>query len=143
MSASARQLLRQRIAVQARHRCGYCLTLEVVSGIPLTLEHIIPKSRGGQDTEENLWLSCRLCNEAKGVLTEALDPHTDTFTSLFNPRLQSWTEHFTWSEDGTQIIGLTAIGRTTVAALSLNSELRVRARAIWVEAGWHPPKLDD
>lgn len=142
MSASARQL-RQRIAVQARHRCGYCLTLEVVSGIPLTLEHIIPKSRGGQDTEDNLWLSCRLCNEAKGVLTEALDPQTDTFTSLFNPRLQSWTEHFTWSEDGTQIIGLTAIGRTTVAALSLNSELRVRARAIWVEAGWHPPKLDD
>lgn len=142
MSASARQL-RQRIAVQARHRCGYCLTLEVVSGIPLTLEHIIPKSRGGQDTEDNLWLSCRLCNEAKGVLTEALDPQTDTFTSLFNPRLQSWTEHFTWSEDGTQIIGLTAIGRTTVAALSLNSELRVRARAIWVEAGWYPPKSDD
>jgi len=142
VSASARQL-RQRIAVQARHRCGYCLTLEVVSGIPLTLEHIIPKSRGGQDTEDNLWLSCRLYNEAKEVLAEALDPQTDTFTSVFNPRLQSWTEHFTWSEDGTQIIGLTAIGRTTVAALSLNSELRVRARAIWVEAGWHPPKLDD
>jgi hypothetical protein len=142
VSASARQL-RQRVAVQARHRCGYCLTLEVVSGIPLTLEHIIPKSRGGQDTEENLWLSCRLCNEAKGVLTEALDPQTDALTSLFNPRHQSWTEHFAWSEDSTQIIGQTAIGRTTVEALSLNSELRVRARAIWAEAGWHPPKLDD
>ena len=130
MSASARQL-RQRIAVQARHRCGYCLTLEVVSGIPLTLEHIIPKSRGGQDTEDNLWLSCRLCNEAKGVLTEALDPQTGTFTSLFNPRLQSWTDYFAWSGDSTHIIGQTAIGRTTVKALSLNnSELRVRARAI-------------
>lgn len=81
--------LRQRIAVQARHRCGYCLTLEVVSGIPLTLEHIIPKARGGPTQEDNLWLSCRLCNEAKGILIEAVDPHTNTIVPLFNPRLQT------------------------------------------------------
>jgi len=132
--------LRQRIAEQAHHRCGYCLTQEVVSGIPLTLEHIIPKAEGGQDVEENLWLSCRLCNEAKGVLTEAIDPQTGVTVPLFNPRTQVWAEHFTWSEDGTRIFGQTSTGRATVAALSLNSELRVLARAIWVEAGWHPPE---
>jgi hypothetical protein len=132
--------LRQRIAEQAHHRCGYCLTQEVVSGIPLTLEHIIPKVGGGQDVEENLWLSCRLCNEAKGVLTEAIDPETGVTVPLFNPRTQAWAEHFTWSEDGIRIIGQTPTGRATVVALSLNSELRVRARAIWVEAGWHPPE---
>jgi hypothetical protein len=27
-----------------------------------------------------------------------------------------------------------------VAALSLNSDLRLKSRAIWVEAGWHPPE---
>ena len=138
MSSSA-LTLRQRIAVQARYRCGYCLTQEVVSGIPLTLEHIIPKAKGGQDTEENLWLSCRLCNEAKGVLTEAIDPETGISVPLFNPRTQVWTEHFSWSDDGTSIIGQTPTGRATVVALSLNTELRIRARALWVEAGWHPP----
>lgn len=132
--------LRQRIADQARHRCGYCLTQEIVSGIPLTVEHIIPRAKAGLHVEENLWLSCRLCNEAKGVLTEAVDPQTGAITPLFNPRTQAWTEHFAWSEDGTQVIGLTPVGRATVEALSLNHEFRVRARAIWVEAGWHPPR---
>ena len=128
--------LRQRIAEQARHRCGYCLTQELVSGIPLTLEHIIPRAKDGQDIEENLWLSCRLCNEAKGVLTGAVDPETGVWTPLFN---QAWSDHFIWSEDGTHIIGQTPTGRATVVALSLNSELQVCARALWVEAGWHPP----
>lgn len=45
--SSSRHSLRAQIAAQARHRCGYCLTQEVVSGIPLTLEHIIPKALGG------------------------------------------------------------------------------------------------
>lgn len=132
--------LRQRIAKQARHRCGYCQTQEVVSGVPLTLEHILPKSSGGQSVEENLWLSCRLCNEAKGVLTEAVDPKSGKLVPLFNPRMQAWTDHFAWSDDGTIVIGQSPTGRATVKALSLNSELRVRARAMWVEAGWHPPE---
>ena len=138
MSQSTKTL-RRRIAEQARFRCGYCLTREIVSGIPLTLEHIIPKAKGGPDVEENLWLSCRLCNEAKGTLTEAADPLTADTVRLFNPRSQIWTEHFSWNEAGTHIAGKTAIGRATIVVLSLNSEFRVRARAIWVEAGWHPP----
>jgi hypothetical protein len=132
--------LRSRIAKQARNRCGYCLTQEVVSGVPLTMEHILPKSSGGQSIEENSWLSCRLCNEAKGVLTEAADPKSGDLVPLFNPRTQAWTDHLAWSEDGTIIIGQSPTGRATVEALSLNSDLRVRARALWVEAGWHPPK---
>ncbi len=139
MSVS-RYSLRIQVAAQAQHRCGYCLTQEVVSGVPLTLEHIIPKALGGSDTEENLWLSCRMCNEAKGIQTEAIDPETQTVVPLFNPRIDSWREHFDWSEDGTRALGQTPTGRATVAALTLNSELRVRSRAIWVEVGYHPPK---
>ncbi len=138
MTPTAREL-RRRIAEQAGHRCGYCLTQEVVSGVPLTLEHIVPRAKGGQNTEENLWLSCRLCNEAKGVQTEALDPQTGESAPLFNPRTQDWTEHFARAEAGTHVIGQTPTGRATVAALDLNHEFRVRARAIWVEAGWHLP----
>lgn len=131
--------LRERIAAQAYYRCGYCQTQEIVSGIPLTLEHIWPKAKGGTDVEENLWLACRLCNETKGVLTEGTDPQTGENVPLYNPRTQFWTDHFAWSADNTLVVGLTATGRATVAALALNSELRVCARVLWVEAGWHPP----
>jgi len=116
------------------------LTQEVVSGVPLTLEHIMPKAKGGQDIEENLWLSCRLCNEAKATLTEAVDPQTGDLAPLFNPRTQGWAEHFAWGDDSVHIIGLTPTGRATVLALGLNDDLRVCARALWVEAGWHPPE---
>ncbi|MCB8944649.1 MAG: HNH endonuclease [Ardenticatenaceae bacterium] len=131
--------IRDQIAAEAKHRCGYCLMQEVVSGIPLTLEHIVPQAKDGSDETENLWLSCRLCNEAKHVLTEHQDPQTGEMVPLFNPRYQIWHDHFRWHENGTIMVGLTAVGRATIEALSLNSELRQRSRAIWVEAGYHPP----
>jgi hypothetical protein len=133
------QALRRRIAEQAALRCGYCRTQERVSGIPLTLEHLCPKAKGGTDEEENLWLSCRLCNEAKGVSTTAPDPATGVLAPLYNPRGQAWREHFAWDATTTRIIGITPSGRATVEALDLNADLRVAARALWVEAGWHPP----
>ena len=80
------QAVRKRVARQAGFRCGYCLTRERVSGVPLTLEHLIPQAKGGGNTEDNLWLSCRLCNEAKGVLTEFRDPGTGVPVGLFDPR---------------------------------------------------------
>jgi hypothetical protein len=132
--------LRPIIAAAAQHRCGYCQTQEVLSGVPLTLEHIQPTVHGGTDQEDNLWLSCRLCNEAKGVQSQAIDPESGQASALFNPRTQQWPEHFVWSEDGTMIMGLTPIGRATLTALDLNSEFRVRSRALWVELEKHPPK---
>ena len=138
--SSIPQATRERVAQQAVFRCGYCLTQERVSGIPLTLEHLMPRAKGGIDTEENLWLSCRLCNEAKGIQIEAPDSETGELVPLFNPRQQQWGDHFMWSECGTRVIGTTPTGRATVIALSLNSEFRVRARALWVEVGWHPPE---
>lgn len=130
---------RRQIAEEAKYRCGYCQTQEVVSGIPLTVEHITPKAKGGSDDSANLWLSCRLCNEKKGTLIEAMNPETGDLVSLFNPRTQMWADHFTWSEDGIRIIPKTIVGRMTIDVLSLNDELGVRARAIWVKAGYHPP----
>lgn len=131
--------LRQQLAAQARYRCGYCHTQEAVSGVPLTVEHILPRAKGGSDDEDNLWLSCRLCNEAKGVQTHAIDPASAELAPLFNPRQQIWSEHFAWSDNGVEVIGCSPAGRATVVALSLNTEFRRRARELWVEVGWHPP----
>jgi 5-methylcytosine-specific restriction endonuclease McrA len=79
---------RRQIAEEAKYRYGYCQTQEVVSGIPLTVEHMTPKAKGGSDDSANLWLSCRLHNEKKGIFIEAMDPETGDLVSLFNPRTQ-------------------------------------------------------
>jgi hypothetical protein len=106
----------------------------------LEIEHIRPQARGGSDGEDNLWLACRLCNNAKRVQTAGRDPGTGRAVPLFDPRHQSWAEHFAWSADGTRILGRTAIGRATVVALQLNNFIAVMVRRCWAAAGWHPPR---
>ena len=131
--------MREKIAAEARYRCGYCLTDQRISGAQMHIEHIIPLARDGSSEESNLWLSCAWCNSFKGAQTEAIDPQTGQQVSLFNPRRQNWLEHFTWSTDGLRIVGLTPTGRATVDALRLNNEYIIPARRYWVLAGWHPP----
>jgi 5-methylcytosine-specific restriction endonuclease McrA len=58
--------LRERVAAQARYRCGYCLTPEAVVGTPMEIDHIIPQSLGGLTEEANLWFASSLCNGHKG-----------------------------------------------------------------------------
>lgn len=131
--------LRRQVAEDAGHCCGYCLTDEALSGIPLTLDHLIPVAAGGPTTRDNLWLACRPCNEFKAAQTQAVDSQTGEPTPLFNPRTQEWQMHFTWNADLTEVVGVTPIGRATVAALQLNRPMLVRARRRWLLAGWRPP----
>ena len=132
--------LRERIFQQARSRCGYCQTNLEIVGPVLEVDHIIPEGAGGETVEENLWVACSSCNRHKGSRTHFRDPVSGRRVRIFNPRQQSWSRHFRWSEDGTQIIGLTASGRATVEALNMNNSEIVIARFRWVGAGWHPPK---
>lgn len=137
LSAEADRHLREL----AGHRCGYCLSPQHLVFAPLEIEHIQPRSHGGSDEEENLWLSCPLCNAHKSNRTSAIDPVTNTLQPLFNPRTQIWREHFRWSRDGLRIIGRTPIGRATVTALQLDSDpVAIEVRSHWISAGWHPPK---
>lgn len=139
MSAYIPESLRTRISETDRQRCCYCLTSEANSGIPMTHDHINPRSKGGETTFENLCLACRSCNEFKADLTHEIDPVTSKTVSLFNPRTQVWSEHFEWSLDGTQVTGLTTVGRATILALRMNNPVVVSARRRWAIGGWHPP----
>ncbi len=132
--------LRDRVHAQAENRCGYCLARQEYVPWMLEVEHIIPKSKGGTDEEETLWLACRSCNLFKSDQTHALDPLTGCQVQLFNPRRQRWERHFRWSDDGAFIIGCTACGRVTVIALNLNNHVAVTVRWNWIAAGWHPPE---
>jgi len=131
--------LRERVAEQARYRCGYCLSSELIVGLSMEVDHLLPQAFGGPSIEENLWLACSACNAFKGSRISARDPESGQAVRLFNPRQQSWEEHFAWVESGARIVGRTAIGRATTKALRLNRPLLVRARRSWVTVGWHPP----
>jgi hypothetical protein len=115
------------------------LTSEANSGISMTHDHIKPISKGGKTTFDNVCLACRSCNEFKGDSTEATDPWIGETVSLFNPRLQRWSDHFAWSIDSTRVEGLTAIGRATIVRLQMNNPVIVAARWRWTISGWHPP----
>jgi len=130
---------RQRVAAQARHPCGYCLTSEAIVGMPMEIDHIILQSLGGPTEEENLWLACSLCNDHKSDRIAALDPLTGTIVRLFDPRHQVWHEHIGWTAEGNRLVGVTPTGRATIAALYLNRPSLVKARRAWVSVGWHPP----
>ncbi len=132
--------LRARVAAQAQHRCGYCLTEEAIVGYEMDIDHLLPEALGGQTVEENLWLACNRCNEHKGDRVKAVDPQTGEVVPLFNPRTQAWSEHFAWTAAGDEIVGRTPIGRATVEALQLNRQVLVKARRVWVAAKLHPPK---
>ncbi|MFZ4576695.1 MAG: HNH endonuclease [Phycisphaerales bacterium] len=132
--------LREQVAREACHRCGYCLTSARITGTPMEMDHIIPESLGGPTTRDNLWLACSMCNDHKGNRIAAPDPSTGEVVRLFDPRRQLWSDHFGWSEDGCMIVGKTPTGRATVIAVRLNRAEMVEARRAWVVVGWHPPK---
>jgi len=59
--------LRTKILMRDRYRCQYCGVRG--TGYELTLDHIVPRSRGGRSTPENLCASCKFCNQRKGDRT--------------------------------------------------------------------------
>lgn len=129
---------RAAIEQRANGRCEYCRAPQRICGYRFHIEHIVPRSRGGTDDPSNLALACGPCNLAKGSRTYASDPGTSHVVDLFHPRHHRWEEHFTWSDDCCTLIGLTAIGRATIAALDVNLSLRQEARIAWRELGLLP-----
>ncbi len=57
--------LREYLLEKWGRRCVYCGAKDV----PLQVEHIIPRARGGSNRASNLTLSCERCNIAKGTRT--------------------------------------------------------------------------
>jgi len=58
-------LSRRNIIKRDRHQCQYCGATDK----PVTVDHVVPKERGGSDTWENLVCACVFCNAKKGNRT--------------------------------------------------------------------------
>lgn len=122
--------LRERVRLRAGSRCEYCQLPETRDPLPFHVEHIVPKKHRGTTTSGNLALACPSCNLAKASNVAGIDVSTGRLSRLYHPRSDHWAEHFAW--DGPRLIGLTAIGRTTVAVLVINEPERVRLRELLI-----------
>lgn len=61
--------LRRRVLERDGLYCVYCD--EDLSNSEIHMDHVIPESKGGPTTYNNLQVTCRKCNLAKGVLSES------------------------------------------------------------------------
>lgn len=134
--------IQQQVRKRANYLCEYCHASEKWQYVQFTIDHVVPLKRGGQESLDNLALACFHCNRYKSASNSAIDPQTDERVSLFNPRTQNWKEHFIWSAACLEILGTTAVGRATVAALRLNRERILAIRAADKTVGRHPPSED-
>jgi HNH endonuclease len=124
MDDETRTFVRQR----AGNCCEYCrIHQRYYPDFTFHVEHVIARQHRGPDDPDNLALACHLCNNKKGPNLAGIAPDTGALTRLFHPRTDVWEEHFRLDENG-QIVGLTAIGRTTAYVLDMNSEIRIHIR---------------
>ncbi len=79
---------RRNIFARDRHQCQYCARL--FSKQELTLDHVMPRSRGGKDTWDNLVLACKACNVRKGNRT----PDEANMPLLRRPEAPRWLPRF-------------------------------------------------
>lgn len=111
------RLSRLSILERDRHQCQYCG--RVMPRSRLTIDHVIPQSRGGVETWDNLVTACMPCNVRKGNRT----PEEAQMPLLRDPRRPSWLPRF-----GTRIP---------------DDQLRVWRRFVVDGSAWHLPHVDD
>jgi hypothetical protein len=130
MDATTRTLVRNR----AEGRCEYCyLPQNAAPYYAFHVEHIVARQHQGSDDESNLALACPDCNAKKGPNIATLSPDTGNVIELFHPRRHIWSEHF--SLVGSEIVGISEVGRATVQLLDMNEDERVAIREQLLEEG--------
>jgi 5-methylcytosine-specific restriction endonuclease McrA len=82
--------VREQVRQRARYACEYCDVTESDSGGELSVDHFQPKTKGGEDTLDNLLYCCPRCNQYK------LDywPTSSRDPVLWNPRREPASHHF-------------------------------------------------
>jgi HNH endonuclease len=134
-----KESLKVAVRERAKSCCEYCLASLLFSTDFFSIEHILSISKGGLTELFNLAFSCQRCNIHKFTANQAIDPATGLMAALYNPRTDTWSEHFEWYENYTIIRGISPTGRATEKRLVLNRTGVVNLRGLLVEKGYHPP----
>lgn len=130
--------MRQAVRKRAHECCEYCKSQARFATESFAIEHIVPRHHGGTTELSNLAFACFGCNSHKYIKTRAVDPQTNKESPLFHPRQQVWRDHFAWNQDYTLMIGLTDVGRATIALLQMNRPELVNLRRVLHLVNEHP-----
>jgi 5-methylcytosine-specific restriction endonuclease McrA len=98
---TARKMTRRAVFARDDHRCQYCGTTT-----RLTVDHVLPRSRGGTSVWENITTACAPCNLRKGnrlpheasmsLTTQPKAPPPSLFLTLGAPiHPEAWTSYLT------------------------------------------------
>lgn len=131
------QALDHKVRQRANEICEYCRMPQAFYRQRFPIDHVIARQHGGTTIEENLALCCPSCNRYKGPNVAGIDAVTGQLVPLFHPRKDRWNEHFHWQ--GARLIGLTPLGRTTIAVLNINNGKYVSTRESLIAEGVFPP----
>lgn len=115
------------VAERAGHRCKYGGMEQANTLLGCEVDPVISRKHGGRTEAENLALSCFFCNRHKNSDIASLSDDGQ-LTRLFNPRTDSWIEHF--FRNGRRIEGKTAVGEVTVRLLQFNLPDRLLERSM-------------
>jgi len=129
--------LRRQVIQRAVNHCEYCGLSQAGQEAAFHVDHIVPVAARGATSPANLALACVSCSLRKGSRQKAVDPRANETVDLYHPRRNAWRLHFRWDGNG-RIVGLTATGRATVAALSMNRSLAVAIRREEIVRGRQP-----
>ena len=128
--------IRDEVVGRAGNCCEYCQLPAQLQIGGFEVDHILPRSRGGQTDVANLAWACPHCNARKWAYIDGEDPRSGQAVALFNPRTQAWADHFQWSAQRPfEIEGITAHGRATVVRLQMNHPALVSIRRLLAELG--------
>jgi hypothetical protein len=89
---------RAMIYARDQHKCQYCGSTR-----KLTIDHVMPRSRGGGDTWENMVVACSSCNTKKSdrllehtgmkLTRKPFAPPNKIFFALANSRISEWRDY--------------------------------------------------
>ncbi len=118
--------IRRSVEARGAGACEYCQIKEIDTFLGFQVDHVISEKHGGETVESNLAVSCTFCNRHKGTDVGSIDHGTGDFIRFYNPRSDSWSDHFKWN--GVVVEPLTLIGKVTCSILKFNLAERILER---------------
>lgn len=141
MAEAISDALRREVASRGKYSCEYCLMPESQLLAGCEVDHVISRKHGGLSDSANLAYCCERCNRAKGTDVGSVIGSQKRFVRLFNPRIDSWHEHFRLT--GAVIEPLSEIGEATVIVLRFNWSDRVLQRRVLQQSMLYPTDMVD
>lgn len=98
---------RYNVFARDRHICQYCG--DIFSAKELTLDHVMPKSKGGRTSWDNIVTACKKCNHQKGsnenILPKRMPSKPDFYqiaaskSVIIHIKYEEWVKYLNWPED--------------------------------------------